>query len=73
MKLRRAVEQYIALKRSLGFRFRIQSYVLRSFSRALGKASTVGRVRPGAARAYLDGHGPLTETWVQKWGILRGF
>ena len=30
MNLHRAVEQYILLKQSLGFRFRIQSYVLRA-------------------------------------------
>lgn len=73
MKLRQAIEQYIALKRSLGFRLRIQSYVLRAFSRAMGQASHVGRVRPASARAYLDGRGPVTDTWVQKWSILRGF
>jgi hypothetical protein len=72
MKLRCAVEQYILLKQSLGFRFRIQSYTLRAFSRAMGKVS-VGEVKPTAARAYLDGQGPVTETWVQKWNILRGF
>jgi integrase len=73
VKLRQAIEQYIALKRSLGFRLRIQSYVLRAFSRAMGQASHVGRVRPASARAYLDGRGPVTDTWVQKWSILRGF
>jgi hypothetical protein len=39
MKLRRAIEKYVLLKRSLGFRFRIQSYTLRAFSRAMGNVS----------------------------------
>jgi integrase len=72
MNLHRAVEQYILLKQSLGFRFRTQSYVLRAFSRAMRKV-TVGQVAPTSARAYLNGHGPVTEAWVQKWSILRGF
>ena len=72
MKLRWAIEQYILLKQSLGFRFRIQSYTLRAFCRATGNVS-VGQIKPAATRAYLDGHGPLTETWVQRWYILRGF
>ncbi len=72
MKLRRAIGQYTRLKQSLGFRFRTQSYTLRAFSRAMGNVS-VGEIKPAAARAYLDGHGPLTETWVQRWYILRGF
>ena len=60
MKLRGAVEQYILLKQSLGFRFRMQSCILRAFSRAMGKVS-VGQVKRASARAYLDGHGPVTE------------
>jgi integrase len=72
MKLHRAVEQYILLKQSLGFRFRGPSYMLRAFSRAMGKVN-VGQVKPAAARAYLDGHGPVTETWTHKWTALRGF
>ncbi len=72
MKLHQAIEQFISLKKSLGFRFRIQGYILRAFSRAIGRVN-VGQVKPAAARAYLDGHGPVTETWVQKWRILRGF
>src|ERR1035441_1108444 len=72
MKLRRAIEQYILLKQSLGFRFRIQSYTLRAFCRATGNVS-VGQIKPAATGVHSDGHGPLTETWVQRWYILRGF
>ena len=72
MRLGRAVEQYIGLKQSLGFRFRIQGSVLRAFSRAMGPVS-VDQVKPATARAYLDGPGPMTTAWGQKWSILRGF
>lgn len=72
MKLRLAIEEHIRLKQSLGFRFRVQSYTLRAFSRAMGSVS-VGQIKPAAVRAYLDGHGPVTESWVQRWYILRGF
>ena len=72
MKLRRAIEEYIRLKQSLGFRFHVQSYTLRAFSRAMGSVS-MGQIKPAAARAYLNGHGPVTESWVQRWHTLRGF
>ena len=72
MKLARAVEQYIGLKKSLGFRFRTQSRALRAFSRAMGKV-TVGRVKSAKARAYLDGQGPMTTAWIQRWRTLRRF
>jgi integrase/recombinase XerD len=38
----------------------------------MGQVS-VGQVKPAAARAYLDGHGPVTGSWTLKWGTLRGF
>src|ERR1022692_1616757 len=72
MKLRRAVEQYIRLKQALGFRFRVQSYTLRAFSRAMGEVS-VGQVKLATARTFLDGKGSVTRSWVQRWSILRGF
>jgi integrase/recombinase XerD len=72
MNLEPAVEQYIGLKQSLGFRFRTQSYILRAFSRTMGKMR-VSQVTPASVQAYLEGHGPVTESWIHKWSILRGF
>jgi integrase/recombinase XerD len=72
MTLHKAVEQYIALKRSLGCRFHGDSVILHAFSKAMGKV-TLGQVKPGAARAYLDGKGPITRHWHRKWEALRPF
>jgi integrase len=72
MKLHAAVEQYIGLKTSLGFRFRADSVILRAFRRAMGCVK-LGDVKPTRVRAYLDGTGPLTRFWERKWVTLRGF
>ena len=71
MKLRQVIEQYITLKQSLGFRFRTETWILKGFGKAMGKAS-LGQVSPAAVRAYLDGDGPVTPYWMRKWGTLRG-
>ena len=72
MKLRQAVEQYIRLKQSLGFRFTTDSQILKAFSQAMGQLR-VGQVKPTSVRAYLDGSGPVTRNWERKWVALRGF
>ena len=72
MKLHRAIEDYIRLRQSLGFGYRVQSYVLRAFGKKMGQVS-LGQVRPVAVRAFLDGHGPVTESWSQKLFTLRCF
>jgi len=72
MTLPKAVEQYITVKRSLGFRFQSESVILAAFSKAIGKVH-LGRIKPGAVRAYLDGHGPVTRHWHRKWETLRLF
>jgi integrase/recombinase XerD len=72
MTLRQAVEQYIALKRSLGCRFHGDGVILRAFSKAMGQVS-LGQVKPDAVRAYLDGMGPITRHWHRKWEALRPF
>lgn len=72
MKLRQAVEHYISLKQSLGFRFATDSQILKAFSQAMGRVR-LGQVKPTSVRAYLDGSGPVTRNWERKWVALRGF
>jgi integrase len=72
MKLSQAVEHYISLKQSLGFRFATDSQILKAFGQAMGKVR-VGQVKPTSVRAYLDGSGPVTRNWERKWVALRGF
>jgi len=72
MKLHPVIEQYISLKKSLGFRFDTSRRVLMAFSRAMGDVG-LGDIKPPAVRGFLDGHGPVTTFWPLKWRILRGF
>ena len=72
MKLRQAVEHYLSLKQSLGFRFATDSQILKAFSQAMGRVR-VGQIKPTTVRAYLDGSGPVTRNWERKWVALRGF
>lgn len=72
MKLHTAIEQYLSLKISLGFRFCAESVILRAFRRAMGRID-LGEVKPTRVRAYLNGTGPLTRFWDRKWVTLRGF
>jgi integrase/recombinase XerD len=72
MKLGQAIEQYIRLKQSLGFRFATDRQILEAFSQAMG-AVEMGQVKPWPVRVYLDGNGPVTRNWERKWVALRGF
>jgi integrase/recombinase XerD len=72
MKLRQAVEQYITLKQSLGFRFHTEKQILKAFGQAMVKSS-LGQIQPKAVRVFLDGRGPITRNWIRKWIALRGF
>jgi len=72
MRLHTALEQYIRLKRALGFRFHAESVILRAFRRAM-RCVDLGQVQSPRVRAYLDGRGPLTRFWERKWVTLRGF
>lgn len=72
MTLHKALEQYISVKRSLGFRFHGEGVILAAFGKAMGKVS-LGQVQPKAVRAYLDGKGPITRHWHRKWETLRPF
>jgi integrase/recombinase XerD len=72
VKLQPAVEAYVGLKQSLGFRFATDSRILRAFSKAMGRRN-LGQVKAAAVRAHLNGKGLLTRNWERKWVALRGF
>ena len=72
MTVHHAVEQYVKVKRSLGFPFHAENVILTAFAKAMGKVS-LSQVKPRAVRAYLDGKGPVTRHWHRKWETLRPF
>lgn len=72
MKLIDLVNMYISFKRSLGFRFGTQPRVLRRFCRFVGDIEA-DRVPPGSVEAFLNGDGPVTNTWFLNYRLLQGF
>jgi site-specific recombinase XerD len=72
MKLSKAIEAYVAYKRSLGMSFRGEAVRLRAFVKSVGDGD-LGRVRPPAVRRYLDGNGRVTSFWFAKYHTLSAF
>jgi len=72
MTLTEAIEAYIALKRSLGAVFLVETRILRSFGRALDDIplDTIDRE---VTHAFCRGTGPPTRWWERKHQALRGF
>ena len=72
MKLSSAIENYVALKRSLGAVFSGDARILRSFGRALGDVS-VETITPENCQQFWRGQGVPTRFWERKHQSLRGF
>ena len=73
LTLRAPVEQYIAWRQARGTSFRSGAGILRSYARSVGVDIDCDAVRPGQARAFLAGKGPLTRTRAVKRSALNGF
>jgi integrase/recombinase XerD len=72
MKLSSAIENYAALKRSLGAVFSVDAGILRSFSRALGDGC-LEAITAEDCRTFCRGKGLPTRFWERKHESLRGF
>lgn len=71
MKISAAVSFYISHKRAQGMRFRAEDAILKAFCKAVGDI-LIANVLATAVRAFLDGHGPVTDTWAKKYHVLSG-
>ena len=71
MKLSAVVSRYVAHKRALGARFRAEEAILRAFCKAVGD-SPIATVEAQDALAFLNGRGPITESWARKHRALSG-
>lgn len=71
MKIAAAVSSYISLKRAQGLRFRAEDAILKAFCKAVG-GILIASVEATAVLAFLDGRGPVTETWAKKYHVLTG-
>jgi integrase/recombinase XerD len=72
MNLSSAVENYVALKRSLGAVFSVDARILRSFVRFLGDVD-LGLITPDDCRKFCRSKGLPTRFWERKHGSLCGF
>lgn len=73
MNLQQLIQQYLAYRRSLGWRPRSHGDSLGTFGRFIGKDVDIADVRVEQVNAFLTGRGPVTTSWHIKYGILRSF
>ena len=59
-------------RRTLGEKCIITEKTLRSFCRAVGPRTPVGRIRLKPVAKFLAGTGPITRTWHFKYAALKG-
>ena len=71
MKFSKVVSLYISHKRALGYRFRTEEAILRSFCKAVGN-DPFAAIEPEAVLSFLNGSGSVTEYWVKKYHVLSG-
>src|SRR5579862_4745932 len=73
MKLAHVIAQYVDFRRNLGEKFDAGAKWLQSFSRAMGETVDISEVPTNRVKAFLDGHGPVTRSWHDRYTALRGF
>ena len=72
MNLAQVVHDYVALKQSMGSRFRTEATILKAFCKAVGDVAIID-VEPQQVESYLAGTGPVTRHWHRKYEALSGF
>ncbi len=72
MILSTVVSLYLSHKRALGHRFNTEGFILRAFCKAAGD-TPMSDVKSEAVLDFLNGDGPVTETWAKKYHVLSGF
>jgi integrase/recombinase XerD len=72
MNLAQLVQDYVALKQSMGSRFRTEATILKAFCKAVGDVA-ITDVELQQVESYLAGSGPVTRYWHRKYEALSGF
>ena len=72
MNLAQVVHDYVALKQSMGSRFRTEATILKAFCKAVGDV-VITDLEPQQVESYLAGAGPVTRHWHRKYEALSGF
>ena len=72
MNINDLVTHYVEFRRTLGQKFNTTENILRSFCRATGPHTSVGRIRRKVVDKFLSSAGSATRTWHFKYRILKG-
>jgi integrase/recombinase XerD len=72
MTLSPCIEEYVRHRRSLGVCFHGEQVRLRAFVKCVGDL-TLADVTPEAVRRYIDGKGPVTQSWFCRFHTVAGF
>lgn len=67
------VTEYLAFRRTLGKRASTIDGTLRSFCRAVGAQTPVGKIRYRDVSGFFGSSVPITRTWHAKYSALKGF
>jgi integrase/recombinase XerD len=71
MKLMEVISLYLTYKRSLGYRFKAEEFILRAFSKMTGEQD-ITTINEDKLLAFLNNTGQITETWMKKYRVLSG-
>ena len=72
MTLSRCIEEYVRHRRSLGVCFHGEQVRLSALVKSVGDKA-LADVTPEAVRRYIDGKGPVTQSWFCRFHTVAGF
>jgi integrase/recombinase XerD len=72
MTLSPCIEEYVRHRRSLGVCFHGEQVRLRALAKSVGDIA-LADVTPEAVRRYIDGKGPVTQSWFCRFHTVAGF
>jgi integrase/recombinase XerD len=67
-----AVQEYVVYKQALGMSYKGRALKLNAFARFIGPIN-LDEVTPDMVRNFLNGHGPVTTEWFNKFWVLNTF
>jgi integrase/recombinase XerD len=73
MNLHDLVTFYVNYRRTLGEKCLTNEVILRSFCRAVGPRTQIGRIQAKNVKPFLAGRGPITNAWHIRYSALKGF
>lgn len=71
MKISEVVSLYVSHKRALGYKFRSEEALLRSFCKTVGN-DHIATIEEKTVLTFLNGNGPVTLFWAKKHCVLSG-